>query len=198
MPEHNWPSGNDPDHANRDRADLDDTTEHLTSPPASICPTSAPVPGGSHPPAASGVIDQFAFDDTDIELSVGNAPLDDATEFDVQRASPPVNVLGFLVVAAPLSRRGTVFRLQGIARIGRYPHNSIVLDDGPISKNHAVIRPIIHPDGTAEFELEDRASANGTFLNGARVQGAAMLAENDVICLGRFALVLKIVTLPDG
>lgn len=66
-------------------------------------------------------------------------------------------------------------------RVGRAPDNDIVLtDDLTVSRYHAVIAR--SPDGS--FEIQDAGSANGTFLNGQRIQRATV-SEGDVISISR-------------
>ena len=66
--------------------------------------------------------------------------------------------------------------------IGREPTNQIVVDDPEVSREHATVLPV-----GRDHILEDRGSANGTFVNGARVE-RRILKHGDVIALGRFNL----------
>jgi pSer/pThr/pTyr-binding forkhead associated (FHA) protein len=66
--------------------------------------------------------------------------------------------------------------------IGREPTNQIVVDDPEVSREHAAVLPV-----GRDHILEDRGSANGTFVNGARVE-RRILKHGDVIALGRFNL----------
>jgi len=79
------------------------------------------------------------------------------------------------VPAPPVARRP-----EGAAvRIGRAPDNDVVLDDLLVSRHHAEFRLV--PGAAAE--LRDLASHNGTFVNGHRVQRAA-LADGDLVTIG--------------
>jgi pSer/pThr/pTyr-binding forkhead associated (FHA) protein len=55
----------------------------------------------------------------------------------------------------------------------------LVIDDPQVSRRHASIRPA----GDA-LELEDHGSLNGTWVNGARVDGTARLVPGDRVRLG--------------
>ena len=69
--------------------------------------------------------------------------------------------------------------------IGRDPSCDYVIDSSAISRRHAQIVP-----SPAAFMLEDLGSANGTFLNGARVTQATQLKSGDEIGLGKWIKVL--------
>ena len=60
--------------------------------------------------------------------------------------------------------------------IGRREESSLPLPVGCISKDHAVIKET--PDGLV---LQELGSTNGTFVNGAPVQGEVAIHENDLI-----------------
>jgi hypothetical protein len=95
--------------------------------------------------------------------------------------------------AAP-ARPGRYVEIQGRERalliplageavhIGRGLSAELRLDDNSVSRRHAILVP--RPTGARI--LDDR-SANGTFVNGRRVQQAE-LSNGDVIVLGRVVL----------
>ena len=65
-------------------------------------------------------------------------------------------------------------------RLGRHPKNEVVLDDGTVSREHAVILSI--PSG---FVLRDLNSTNGTRVNGSRLgRWDYLLRSGDTITLG--------------
>ena len=76
--------------------------------------------------------------------------------------------------------KGKRFALSGNAfKIGRMPgQNQVVLDDSEVSRFHATI--LVSPAG--EFRLQD-SSANGTFVNGQKIQDA-ILRSGDRIRFG--------------
>ncbi|MCJ8282333.1 MAG: PrsW family glutamic-type intramembrane protease [Rivularia sp. ALOHA_DT_140] len=74
------------------------------------------------------------------------------------------------------------------AVIGRDPHCQVVLDAlkyRMVSRRHAVIRPLsLSPDGEISWILCDLDSANGTYLNGKRLQECQQVFPGDRITLG--------------
>jgi ABC-type multidrug transport system ATPase subunit len=73
----------------------------------------------------------------------------------------------------------------GSVKIGRAPDNDIVIPDVLVSRHHATLVP-----HTGWSEIRDARSSNGTFVNGVRVEAAA-LREGDVITIGNVDLVVK-------
>lgn len=68
--------------------------------------------------------------------------------------------------------------------IGRDPSCQIVLDEetaSMVSRRHASIRPGVQPN---HYEICDLGSANGTYMNGKRLQGCLKLETGDRITLG--------------
>jgi ABC-type multidrug transport system ATPase subunit/pSer/pThr/pTyr-binding forkhead associated (FHA) protein len=76
--------------------------------------------------------------------------------------------------------KGKQFPISGsVFKIGRVPgQNQLVLDDSEVSRFHATI--LLAPTG--EFRLQD-SSANGTFVNGRRVE-TALLRSGDRVRFG--------------
>lgn len=74
------------------------------------------------------------------------------------------------------------------AVIGRDPNCQVVLDAlkyRMVSRRHAVIRPLsLSPDGEISWILCDLNSANGTYLNGKRLQECQQIFPGDRITLG--------------
>ncbi len=92
-------------------------------------------------------------------------------------AVPPVPVLQ----PAPGGRAPSVtVRLSArVLRIGRADDNEVVVSDLSVSRYHAELRKAA-PGG---YEIVDRGSKNGTYLNGQRIF-AAPATEGDVIGIG--------------
>jgi ABC-type multidrug transport system ATPase subunit/pSer/pThr/pTyr-binding forkhead associated (FHA) protein len=91
-----------------------------------------------------------------------------------------------LVVDEPdrWSERGITVR--GITTIGRTPDNDVVVEDMPASRHHArVVRQI-----NGELMIEDLASSNGTYVDGRRVDRAALL-DGSVITIGNTDLMVN-------
>jgi pSer/pThr/pTyr-binding forkhead associated (FHA) protein len=94
-----------------------------------------------------------------------------------------VTALGRLIVVASEVEEptlGTVFPLDAVATLGRDVNNTIVVDDAFASTEHAVLSF----RGRAWY-LEDLDSTNGTYLNGAPIDGLASAAFGDEIQVGR-------------
>ena len=71
--------------------------------------------------------------------------------------------------------------------IGRDASNPISIADNSISSRHA--RIIRGPDG---FFIEDLKSRNGTFVNGGKVTDRRLLANNDVVRIGKVILTFNL------
>jgi tRNA A-37 threonylcarbamoyl transferase component Bud32 len=72
---------------------------------------------------------------------------------------------------------------QGRILIGRAGTNTFVFDDGLVSRKHAEIR---HERG--KWIIADVGSTNGVFVNHSRVGGDRVLAPEDIIQFGPYAL----------
>lgn len=64
--------------------------------------------------------------------------------------------------------------------IGRSTTNDLVVDDGLVSRRHA----LIHKQDDAEYWVIDLGSGNGTYLNGRRVTLATRLNDGDQLTFG--------------
>jgi pSer/pThr/pTyr-binding forkhead associated (FHA) protein len=82
-------------------------------------------------------------------------------------------------LATPPFCRSSRRRILGRLRLGRSPDNDVVIRDPTVSRHHAEVRG----DPLAGFEVADRSSRNGTFVNGRRVS-RARIGESDRIQLG--------------
>ncbi len=67
--------------------------------------------------------------------------------------------------------------------VGRDPSNDIMLDDGTVSREHAVF---IRENG--HYRVEDVGSLNGTYVNRRRVDSVE-LHSGDELMIGKFRLV---------
>ncbi len=69
-----------------------------------------------------------------------------------------------------------------LSKAGRHPNADVFLDDVTVSRKHAeFVR-----EGRS-FEVRDQASLNGTYLNGVRIDSAA-LSNGDEVQIGKFKL----------
>ena len=75
--------------------------------------------------------------------------------------------------------QGQEFRLQGRTRLGRAQDNEIILDDPKVSRHHAVFN--LETEG---WVITDLGSANGTFVNGQRIEEPYRLQNGDRISVG--------------
>ncbi|HUR83338.1 MAG TPA: FHA domain-containing protein [Thermoanaerobaculia bacterium] len=71
--------------------------------------------------------------------------------------------------------------------IGRASDCAITVTDGSISSRHA--RVTRSPDG---FSIEDLGSRNGTFVNGEKVDKPRLLADGDVVRLGKLIMTFNV------
>jgi RsiW-degrading membrane proteinase PrsW (M82 family) len=73
------------------------------------------------------------------------------------------------------------------AVIGRDPNCQVIFDAmnyRMVSRRHAVVRPLSSADARFSWVISDLNSANGTYLNGKRLQGTQELQPGDRITLG--------------
>lgn len=103
-------------------------------------------------------------------------------------SSSPNPVLRQLPLENASGQRETVYPLTGMAEmiIGRDPRCQIILDSmlyGGVSRQHAKIGLV--PQHSSLWQICDLGSANGTFVNGQRLQGCQPLKAGDRIILGQ-------------
>jgi pSer/pThr/pTyr-binding forkhead associated (FHA) protein len=83
------------------------------------------------------------------------------------------------VRSTPFPRRASHPRPATSVTIGRSADRDFVIDDRTVSRHHATIRR----EG-AYWVLVDLGSKNGTRVNGARVEGRALIKPGDEIGFG--------------
>src|SRR5512143_3007515 len=95
---------------------------------------------------------------------------------------------GLKVAVSPAEGEPFQRTLPGIAPVvvGRSSEVDLMVPDRMLSRRHARL----YMEG-AEWFVEDLGSHNGTFLNGARVQGPAPLKDGDVLALGGSTLTVS-------
>lgn len=104
-------------------------------------------------------------------------------------AREPTVELGRLVVVASPSgepAEGSTLALDAITTLGRDVNNAIVVDDQFASSQHAVLT-----FRGRTWYVEDLKSTNGTFVNGAPVEGVVPIGYGDQIQLGQVRLRLE-------
>jgi|GEM_PF-2584229 len=70
--------------------------------------------------------------------------------------------------------------------VGRDPESDLTFDGKiyqGISRNHAAILPVVERERKTKWQICDRNSTNGTFVNGQRVKDAQLLNSGDVVTL---------------
>ena len=111
------------------------------------------------PPAQEGGDDEISFDLEDI-------PADG----------------GLLVVVRGPNAGARLALVKDVTTAGRHPEADLFLDDVTVSRRHAEFAR-----GDGAFRVRDVGSLNGTYLNGTRVDDAA-LANGDEVQIGRYKL----------
>ncbi len=104
-------------------------------------------------------------------------------------AREPGAELGRLVVVASPGGEpapGASFSLDSVTTLGRDVNNTVMVDDEFASGQHAVLTY----RGRAWY-VEDLGSTNGTYVNGAPVDGVEPLAFGDELQLGNVRLRLE-------
>jgi hypothetical protein len=122
---------------------------------------------------------------------IGGAPQESivlgAAEAARLRAEAGVKPGRLLVVASPGLRAGGTIDVSGPTIVGREASAAIRLEgDDFVSARHARLEP--HLDGVW---IEDLGSTNGTFVDGARIEGARRLQKGDVVRIGSTELRLE-------
>lgn len=74
---------------------------------------------------------------------------------------------------------GTLFPMLPVTTIGRAQGSTIVLDDGYVSSEHALLTQRANL-----WWLEDLSSRNGTLLNDIPLQEAVVISAGDIITIG--------------
>jgi hypothetical protein len=94
------------------------------------------------------------------------------------------------LVAAMTTDDGNMFPLlEETATIGRTPANTIPLGDGSVSARHA--RVVRSAEG---FVIEDVGSRNGTYINNEKITEKRLLADGDLVRLGKIILTFNLAT----
>ena len=104
---------------------------------------------------------------------------------------PDAGEVGQLVVTRGPTAGSRYALDEDVVTIGRHPDSTIFLDDVTVSRRHSEI--IARDSG---YLLSDVGSLNGTYLNGVRIEQAAM-AEGDQIQIGKYKMVF-VVGAPTG
>jgi len=105
--------------------------------------------------------------------------------FTPEQAGALGGISGFALVVDRGPRAGMTYLLpEGNTTVGRHPASDIFLDDVTVSRHHCRFLA-----GNGDLVVEDSGSTNGTYVNGGRVDRAA-LAPGDQVVVGRFHLLV--------
>lgn len=143
--------------------------------------TAVPLENASIPlPAVTPMVD--VDDDEEYNPTQASSRMD-AAEF---AASVPVHCLeviqaGDVSMRFPIDPAGT--------RIGRTVPAEIILSDPRISRTHCKVELV-----AGELQVTDLNSTNGTYIDGTKVVGDAVLPVGSTLTIGEFALVHQIRT----
>ncbi len=90
--------------------------------------------------------------------------------------------------ALVLAYGGKNLPVTGQITIGREPENTIHIDDGLVSRYHALVQKI-----KDAYFIKDLDSTNGTFVNGREIPKGNYIKLNrsDVIRIGRTEIVIQ-------
>lgn len=77
--------------------------------------------------------------------------------------------------------------------LGRSNEADIVVDDTGVSRRHLEIRT----DGSTTYAV-DLGSTNGSYINGHRIEGSAVLHDGTTITMGRTKIVFRMLPAPRG
>jgi len=140
----------------------------------------------------TGLIEQMIdADDTAKDLKPAPAPPPPPPAPEPEPPPPPPPAVSEPDLIATLTADdGTMHPLlEETSTIGRTPANTIALRDVSVSAKHAqVIR-------TAEgFLIEDIGSRNGTFINSEKLTEKRLLADGDLVRLGKIILTFNLAT----
>jgi ABC transport system ATP-binding/permease protein len=92
------------------------------------------------------------------------------------RPGPPPPTRASTTVARPPTAVHAIDQL--VVTIGRAPENSVVLNDLLVSRRHATLQR-----SGSQWELVDNNSANGTYVNGDRID-RAVIGPDDIVGIG--------------
>ena len=89
-----------------------------------------------------------------------------------------------LIITSPDGKRGILELNKPVISIGRGSANDLVLNDGSVSRFHAVIK--IQPG--EPVAIADRGSTNGVIINSRRIVADTALKDGDIIKIGVYTL----------
>ena len=84
-------------------------------------------------------------------------------------------------------RDGKRWPIAAACAIGRATSNDVMIDDGRVSRRHA----LIHRQDDANFFVVDLGSGNGTYLDGRRVATSTRLLDGNTLTIGPLVLTFR-------
>lgn len=120
--------------------------------------------------------------------SEDNVPhLYDATDDVLDASETVVPILPEKTRSAWLEHRGQTIELRpGTLLIGRSAACQLVLEDSLVSRRHALL--VVKASGV---KIKDLESANGVYVNSAKIDGAVLLNAGDRIVIGQEEMVFR-------
>jgi hypothetical protein len=97
----------------------------------------------------------------------------------MQPAVMPQNKISWQITILDGSYMNKTFTLDSDFAIGRGEQNNLILMDGIASRKHALLKKT-----DRGYEIADLGSANGTFLNGEKINAATAVWDGDLILIG--------------
>ena len=98
-----------------------------------------------------------------------------------------VIVLAKLVINPTSASKKEIPIASRVISIGRDPSNDLVLSDSMVSRRHAILE-----QRDDIFVLRDNNSANGTLVNGDRVDAEKTLRDGDLVAIGSSRLLFQL------
>jgi hypothetical protein len=106
----------------------------------------------------------------------------------VAESSSVTKLVGWLI-SYDLDSLGIDFKLyEGKTKIGSGEYCKIIANDPSVSDEHALLYC-----KDKKFILQDELSANGTFVNGKKIEERVALEDGDKIKLGNITFIIKII-----
>lgn len=133
--------------------------------------------------SCGGVLKAASADDNLTMVHDPTASHDPVVLTEEELAEMPEGTVGMFVVRQGPKRGSRIALDSDEVSIGRHPDSDIFLDDVTVSRRHATVRR-----AGAGFHVSDAGSLNGTYVNQARVETAA-LNDGDEVQVGKFKLV---------
>src|SRR4051794_5944054 len=88
-----------------------------------------------------------------------------------------------LIISSPDGKRGIFELTKPVITIGRGSANDLVLNDGSVSRFHAVVKQM--EEGVV---IADRGSTNGVRINDLRIEAETAIQNGDIAQVGSFEI----------